>query len=541
MKKDEVIQYYDYLMRLAVSKCESQEDAEDIVGDTILAAFEYLYKGGVIEYPKTWLANTLLHKHNDRLRKKYRLPVISCLDESFDVSDEESNDSFSSEEAAKIRKELNHLACITREVLIRYYFGKQSVSDISDELGIPEGTVKSRLSAGRSQMKKGLETMEIKENNLPGRLFLSFGGSAGAKMEPMSLVEDDLIAQNLLILAYEKPLSISELSKAIDIPAAYIEPIIKKLVNGELMVQTKSGKVYTDFLITKPQEKLAKFSSQREFAHKHFETIWSIISEMSERISDMPFVRTMGEEEKTKLDRYAVLKALQEFGLFSMGKLHFPARKDGGKWAAHAIAIDAGYDGKEYDESMNYIILGGHRITEDFVENKTRKVCLCEFDTTLWDAPHRFEDSPELYFKYIYRLLWNIYSGIPVDEEFEFPNEFISCIPKFERFGMIKTVNNKLTLSIPVLKSSEYDEVCSVIGEAVGKLKASLGDELQSFAISMKTTVPKHLTSVPELFRYIDATNYLEMSVVREAYEKGLHMKKVNYCCPPVVFVYYEI
>ena len=106
---------------------------------------------------------------------------------------------------------------------------------------------------------------------------------------------------------------------------------------------------------------------------------------------------------------------------------------------------------------------------------------------------------------------------------------------------MIKTVNNKLTLSIPVLKSSEYDEVCSVIGEAVGKLKASLGDELQSFAISMKTTVPKHLTSVPELFRYIDATNYLEMSVVREAYEKGLHMKKVNYCCPPVVFVYYEI
>ena len=44
---------------------------------------------------------------------------------------EEEDDSFSPEEAAKIRRELNHLAYITREVMIRYYFGGQSVSDIA--------------------------------------------------------------------------------------------------------------------------------------------------------------------------------------------------------------------------------------------------------------------------------------------------------------------------------------------------------------------------------------------------------------------------
>ena len=93
-------------------------------------------------------------------------------------------------------------------------------------------------------MKKGLETMETRENYLPGQLYLSFGGSDGPNREPISLIESDLIAQNLLILAYDTPVTISDLSKAISIPAAYIEPIVKKLVDGELMVQTDSGKVY---------------------------------------------------------------------------------------------------------------------------------------------------------------------------------------------------------------------------------------------------------------------------------------------------------
>ena len=56
----------------------------------------------------------------------------------------------------------------------------------------------------------------------------------------------------------------------------------------------------------------------------------------------------------------------------------------------------------------------------------------------------------------------------------------------------------------------------------------------------MKTPIPKHLTSVPELFRYHEATKYFVMSIVREAYDKGLHLKNVHYCCPPVVLVYEE-
>ena len=542
MNKDEIIRYYDDLMRLAVSKCGSQTDAEDLVGDTMLAAFSYINKGGRIEHPKTWLANTLCHKYNDSLRKKYRMPITINFDDAPEIPAEEE-EYFSSGDATKIRKELNHLAYINREVLIRYYFGAQSVSDIAAGLRIPEGTVKSRLAAGRSQMKKGLETMETRENYLPGKLYLSFGGAEGLKMEPLSLVENDLIAQNLLILSYEKPITVSDLSKAIGIPAAYIEPIVKKLVDGELMAETDSGKVYADFLITKPQDRLKHFKAQLDFVDRHFDTIWNIIAKMSAEISGLEFVSAQDSRQKTELDRYAVLKALQDFQHCGTGKIeppHFPKRRDGGRWFAQATAFEAGYNTKEYNEASEYAIQGGHRTSEKFVDSGTRRVRLYEFDTTLWDSPHRYGGAFDLYFKYIIPLLWRIYADKTIDDNSEIPNEFISYIPSLERFGMLGNTQGKLRVAIPVLKKSEYEKVNASIKRATENLKAAIGEEFSAFASSKKTPVPKHLTSVPELFRYGDATNYFAMTVVRKAYENGLHMKNVDYCCPPAVLVYEE-
>ena len=542
MTNDEIIQYYDYLMRLAASKCNSQVDAEDLVGDTMLAAFAYIHRGGTIQHPKTWLVNTLYHKHNDNLRKKYRSPITVCLDEGFDISEEETEEYLSSEEAAKIRKELNHLSFITREVMIRFYYGSQSIADIAEGLNIPEGTVKSRLSTGRSQMKKGLETMETRENYLPGRLNLSFGGSDGLKGEPISLVEGDLIAQNLLILAYDKPITISDLSKAIGIPAAYIEPIVKKLIDGELMIQMDSGKVYSDFIISKAQDILKNFESQKNFAHKQFDTVWSIVEKMSAKISKMDFVKSMDGEERTKLDRYAILKALQDFQHFGTGKIEsprFPKRKDGGWWFAQAIAFDAGYNTKEYMDASEYCIHGGHRTSEAVSVGRTKRIRFYEFDTTLWDSPHRFGGAYELYFKHIIPLLWSIYDGISLETS-DIPNDFISYIPTLEQFGVIGRTEDKLCVKIPVLKKTDYDEMCALIKNATEEIKEVIGEEFTTFITSLKTPIPKHLTSVPKLFRYMEATAYFVMSIIREAYDNGLHLKDVDYCCPPVVLVYEE-
>ena len=61
--------------------------------------------------------------------------------------------------------------------------------------------------------------------------------------------------------------------------------------------------------------------------------------------------------------------------------------------------------------------------------------------------------------------------------------------------------------------------------------------EYHEFLRGQKIPVPKRLAGISEVYRYYPATRHIVMLVVREAYERGLHMKGVDYCCPPVVFV----
>ena len=63
----------------------------------------------------------------------------------FDIAEEEEEEYLSSEEESKIRRELNHLGYITREVLIRYYYGNQSVADIAE--GLTGGKADAALAA----------------------------------------------------------------------------------------------------------------------------------------------------------------------------------------------------------------------------------------------------------------------------------------------------------------------------------------------------------------------------------------------------------
>ena len=132
--------------------------------------------------------------------------------------------------------------------------------------------------------------------------------------------------------------------------------------------------------------------------------------------------------------------------------------------------------------------------------------------------------------------MWSIYDGISLETS-DIPNDFISYIPTLEQFGVIGRTEDKLCVKIPVLKKTDYDEMCALIKNATEEIKAVIGEEFTTFITSLKTPIPKHLTSVPELFRYMEATAYFVMSIVREVYNNGLHLKDVDYCCPPVVLV----
>ncbi len=544
MQKEALLQHYDYLCRLARSKCASQHDADDLVSETMLAAFAFLARGGVIEHPKTWLTNTLLHKFHDALRQKYRSPVVIGLESAAELTNDTRLDEeyAASEEAAAVRRELIYLSKITREVMIRYYYGGDGVGAIARALSIPEGTVKSRLSAGRSQIKKGLLQMENRDNQLPGILHISFTGRDGADGRPMSLVEGDLIAQNLLLQAYEKPLTLPELASRVGIPTAYIEPIVQKLYDGELIACTASGKYYTDFIIYTPEDSLRPFDAQKQFAQKHFDTVWGILSEMLAKIGELEYTRTLRPAPRKKLERYAILKVLQGFTLQKTElppHYDYPNRKDGGAWFAMGWGFPAGYDFAEYEDKIGTYTVSGHRTHQkinDYFGAKHR--ILCEFDTEFYDSPRRFTACGfQHYFDGILDLLWCVHKGVS-PEEGKVKNELIGAIEEFKTLGLLTQIDGSLAVDIPVMHADVMREGGRLIDDAIERINDAVGDDYRMLMKHAAVSLPSHLTSVPDAMRSLRSNCCIPMAFVYEAYERGLHLHDIDYCCPPVVLVY---
>ncbi len=564
---DAILSCYDDLLRLALSKCGHQQDAEDLVSETMLAAYAYLHRGGVIDHPRTWLANTLMHKYNSALRKKYRTPVSVSPDALLgmpDDSDARAEEAFfATEEAARVRRELCYLGALHRKVLLRHYFYGESVAEIAQALGIPQGTVKSRLLAGRDalrvRMMKGTEenmNTENKKYPLPGRLDVTWSGRDGPMGEPSSLVNDDLIAENLLILAYKAPLTLPELADAIGIPTVYIEPIVHKLVDAELMAETESGKVYTNFMIYFPDTDrvYARYKEQLAFVDRHFEEIGKVIADLCGRVAAfaeaLPAERRLSPRAAMKLERYAVTKALQDFELLGQSRYDgggvYKPRPDGGAWLAFAWARPGDQKQDERNIEMRaYYVNGGHRTSRhswSFNGHETL-LHLCEFDTFFWDHPCRFQGACDMktYFSYIHPLLWQLYKGYSAEES-RLPDSVLEGIPEFVERGILVREDDRLRPDIPILEEEEYITLKGLIGRASEGLKATIGEPFNAYLSGASEWVPPHLDreAVPDIYRYKRATICFVMAAVRKAHEAGIHMRGVDYCCPPMVLVYRE-
>ncbi len=201
MQNKDLENYIEFLLSAALQRCGNIYDAEDLTQETLLAALAYMAQGKDIQDVKAWLLVVMGRKFNGMLRKKYRQATVS-IGEAFDIMDDSASIQLNQEddEAENVRKAVAYLAKIYREVIVRHYMNGQSVSQISAELHIPEGTVKSRLHLGRNHVKKGISDMEkfSKQSYSPITLHISYSGSPGLNGEPITLVKNDLIAQNVL-------------------------------------------------------------------------------------------------------------------------------------------------------------------------------------------------------------------------------------------------------------------------------------------------------------------------------------------------------
>lgn len=138
------------LRRYARAMLGDRAAADDLVQDTLERAWSRLHQWRAGSDMRAWLFGIMHNLRIDQLRRP-RLPVHSIDEDDFDVPTRATqNDGL---ELRDIESALSQLPDEQREVLLLVALEEMGYADIAATLGIPAGTVMSRLSRGRERLR----------------------------------------------------------------------------------------------------------------------------------------------------------------------------------------------------------------------------------------------------------------------------------------------------------------------------------------------------------------------------------------------------
>ena len=148
----------------AMSILKNKEEAEDVVQDTFITAYESYDtlkdKDKAVAWVKKIAANKCL---NIVTRRRTVNAGDEFLENVEDISEDFLPDSIvESEEKRKIIMDIinNSLSEDTAMTVILFYFNEMSIKEIAERLNIPQGTVLSRLNYAKKKIKKEVEKYE---------------------------------------------------------------------------------------------------------------------------------------------------------------------------------------------------------------------------------------------------------------------------------------------------------------------------------------------------------------------------------------------
>ena len=138
---------------LALSIVGNQADADDVVQEAMLAAFEHRGELDQGRHPKAWLLQIALNKARDLLRRKRVRSVSPSGLEGVTTP-------VTTEDVDAVRRAFQSLPVNARAVMHLAYYEEMAYAEIAETLGTSVGAVKMTILRGR-ELLRGM----LKESN----------------------------------------------------------------------------------------------------------------------------------------------------------------------------------------------------------------------------------------------------------------------------------------------------------------------------------------------------------------------------------------
>lgn len=165
----------DSILRTVYLVTRDRAASEEIVQEVFLRAWRKLHQFEGRSSPSTWLHRIAVNLARNHLRRRR----VTLLDTAPDAADPGYADAFSpthdgpetlasrNDRRGAVRACVESLPQRLRMVVALYYLEERPVVEVARILGLPAGTVKSRLSKARSMLRDRLVAagVEVEEND----------------------------------------------------------------------------------------------------------------------------------------------------------------------------------------------------------------------------------------------------------------------------------------------------------------------------------------------------------------------------------------
>jgi RNA polymerase sigma-70 factor (ECF subfamily) len=157
--------HFERLWRLAFRLAGSKADAEDLFQELLIRAYGKLDDLVAIDEPGSWLSRIMYNLFIDERRRfgRRRMHIVEegfLAGEGIEGLAGQDDPAYDQERYEKLRQldaALAQLSDEHRVIVLLHDSEGYKISEIQDVIGVPEGTVKSRLHRARARLRKILE------------------------------------------------------------------------------------------------------------------------------------------------------------------------------------------------------------------------------------------------------------------------------------------------------------------------------------------------------------------------------------------------
>ena len=474
-----------------VKRISDTEAARDLSQDILYEALRVIASGKEFVSFHSWYWKMARNKYADYIASKQNsaLPIEIAGGMAAEMPQPIEN-IIAAEDISQLNFSLSRLASIHREIIVRFYLKEQSVRQIASELDIPEGTVKRRLFDAKKTLKERFDNMNNigKTAYAPAEVEWFWGYEA---KPPAMLMHSSNIYPQIMVICRNEAKTVNEIADEMGVAPVYLEEMIEKMVNADLLVSPAKGKYIADCCIFPKETYIkAKIYANKLFHEKGYaEKITDILIKLKDKITGFDFYGN--DFDYGYLMWILCVAASNCFGRASINhykkqkaKINDEAKRKFRLTMWYVLPTET-FDRSLFEQLKECNWSGLH---QDFTTSEYGRLEYvndfeiepfpndCEDDNDWRRGRDKWIDGNNI--SLLIALSENPEKKLSVHEE--------AMAAEFLKNGLLKKDGNKLIVCLPVMKHSVYEKICETIYFELEKLA-------EEFANSVSNEIEKML------------------------------------------------